>query len=624
MIGTQPPSRRNAFRAMVFCAALVILPLKAQPSRVGGGDTLAMVGNEPVTLQELRERVELMPWEGNIREKDPTKALRYALESLVAEKLLARDAAERDLPDDGRTVRMRSTLERMFVRDEMYLRDVRRNVQVDDEEIEEGLRRYVRKLHLVAFRPVNEERAKALSDVWNACGGDGPEVAAELARHPAKRDTVFVGFGSIDPAMENAAYALKQFGLCSGPVHSSVFGLLVVSVIGEAVDSAAASQPIPDRARAVEQIIRQRKEHVVQGRIIDRLLGGRSMEADSVEFLHVAKRLREIMLSDTVARAGGRGYRYLPDDVYELVTEFGSDLAKPMVRGSFGMISLGEFLDALYYYDFWFPSLRPKSFAVSFFEIVRAMTEARLIADEGYRRGIQNAAEVQNDVRKWANYWRARAVTAAIGDTVHVPEEHLPYVFWRNDRVRVEACLEVNVREVHSRDADTLRSVLQRVAGGLAPLAAAASYSRDADWGRRGESGFLLLGTNPSFLGHALLPDSGKWSEPFPAERGVSSLQLLGLRWRPAPDSLRALLERARERLRLKFKDAAMHRYVAGLATRTGVRIFYDRLTQADVLHMNVFTRRQIGFGGRINAAPVLMPEWEWVGEWERLKKQPL
>jgi len=40
------------------------------------------------------------------------------------------------------------------------------------------------------------------------------------------------------------------------------------------------------------------------------------------------------------------------------------------------------------------------------------------------------------------------------------------------------------------------------------------------------------------------------------------------------------------------------------------------------VNNVNMLTRRIIGFGGRINAAPFLVPQCEWVEEWKKMREQ--
>jgi hypothetical protein len=43
---------------------------------------------------------------------------------------------------------------------------------------------------------------------------------------------------------------------------------------------------------------------------------------------------------------------------------------------------------------------------------------------------------------------------------------------------------------------------------------------------------------------------------------------------------------------------------------------------KVDIKNINMFTLRMIGFGGKMNAAPLLVPQWQWVGEWKRMKRQ--
>jgi hypothetical protein len=40
------------------------------------------------------------------------------------------------------------------------------------------------------------------------------------------------------------------------------------------------------------------------------------------------------------------------------------------------------------------------------------------------------------------------------------------------------------------------------------------------------------------------------------------------------------------------------------------------------VFSHSMFTRRYIGFGGMMNAAPLLEPEWGWVEQYRRSRNQ--
>lgn len=62
---------------------------------------------------------------------------------------------------------------------------------------------------------------------------------------------------------------------------------------------------------------------------------------------------------------------------------------------------------------------------------------------------------------------------------------------------------------------------------------------------------------------------------------------------------------------------------MALLARRTHVRFDYAALRRVDISPANMVTKRLLGFGGGMVAAPPLMPLWEWVDPW-RAERPPL
>jgi hypothetical protein len=87
---------------------------------------------------------------------------------------------------------------------------------------------------------------------------------------------------------------------------------------------------------------------------------------------------------------------------------------------------------------------------------------------------------------------------------------------------------------------------------------------------------------------------------------------------RLAPDSLaaRALLERMRGEATADRRAEREARYVAGLAARSRVEFDYAALSGIDVLPASMVTKRFLGFGGVMLAAPSLPPLWDWVQVW--------
>ncbi len=83
--------------------------------------------------------------------------------------------------------------------------------------------------------------------------------------------------------------------------------------------------------------------------------------------------------------------------------------------------------------------------------------------------------------------------------------------------------------------------------------------------------------------------------------------------------SSRHLAARASERARDQAPEPRAERvarYVATLAERNRIEMNYAALRGVDVSPVNMVTRRRLGFGGGMVAAPSLTPLWDWVPIW--------
>jgi hypothetical protein len=100
---------------------LLLLVSENSAGQLLSRDTLAMVGNDPVTARQFITRYELMPWHGkeNLALVDSTKA--DFVRSLIAEKLLSFEATSLGIGEDSSSKEYTHQLESMLVRDELYL-----------------------------------------------------------------------------------------------------------------------------------------------------------------------------------------------------------------------------------------------------------------------------------------------------------------------------------------------------------------------------------------------------------------------------------------------------------------------------------------------------------------------
>ena len=113
----------------------------------------------------------------------------------------------------------------------------------------------------------------------------------------------------------------------------------------------------------------------------------------------------------------------------------------------------------------------------------------------------------------------------------------------------------------------------------------------------------------------------GDVAGPVRLEEGYSDFRLLGRRLQGDTAGLYRMLEVEARRVEMTHRQALVSHYIAREALSRRVDIFYDRIKDADIENVNMVTRHMIGFGGRMNAAPVLVPQWEWVGEWNKQRR---
>ena len=584
-------------------------------------DTLAVVDNSPITALDLFERVQMMPFEAKMTDRDFESVKRKAVESLVGERLLSLSAPA--LPDSGkwRLETMGAVLRKMFTRDAMYRKEIHNRATVSDREVRQNLSRYGVRRQLLAVTPASVELAKKFAAQWRRRRSLGDSNARIISAAGFQPDTIYITLGSIDTSLEEAAFALKDTLDISSPVQSKLFGILVLTLLRDEPSSDASKKSMSQRERAVRDLLRDRKEQLLSQAFVDPLFHGQRMEADSGLFRRLTRKLWEIMREDTSARSVPGGYRYLPEDAYRLLDEFHSVRDTPVVHGSFGVLRVGEFLESLLHYDFVIPSLKPRKFAAAFFDILRAMTEAEIIAQEGLRRGYQYNSEVQRDLSIWSGYWQSRSAEFNVVDTVTIQPWEASWSMWRYNPAVVETTCFLSVQEILRPDSASALAMAEMLRNGVDMDSLARIHSIRTEWRENGgRSGWFSSKDRWELTGHIMMMNVGETKGPVKLAEGYSVVRLLGRKF--AGDGADSLFRLEGRRVRVAHQQAVLNRHLAEEAIGHNVKIFYDKIPHAEVENVDMFTRRLLGFGGKVNAAPLLIPQWDWVEEWKNMQKK--
>jgi hypothetical protein len=566
-----------------------------------------------------------MPFPGKERPSETDSLKIRALESIVAERLLASEATVRGIGFDSVTQLRLDALERAFVRDELYRKEVAAGVTVSAAEIGAGMKKYAVQLRVVVMRCPSEESARTLSRALQHGNTTIDSLASTgFERGLVSRDTVTMNFGMSDESLEEPAYSLDTVRRVSAPCNSPVLGWVLLVLVDSGPNPASNAQSISDRMIAVRNTLQRRKSQEKGIRYMASVLERRRAEADRAVLGLLGKSLFAIILSDTTAhRIDGR-FMVTPGEVDRLEGMLRGDLSRVLVAMPGGGLTLGAAIQAFRFEPFTSPSLGRRTFAYVLNESVKRIVREEFLAREGYGKNLQVSPAVKHDVASWRDNWLSHMMQAEITGGGDPTEEEEIRGLIEYARL-LSPAYEVNVREIFTDSLPGAARYREMLLAGDDMASLARSVSKRPGWAARGgESGYFHVRSFPDLGVRALLADSGQLVGPVGLPGGYSLFRVLGKRLPGGDngvtvDSLRRAL---RDAIGSERRQKGLDRFIAGLAEKFGVKMHEERLRDVTVFSHSMFTRRYIGFGGMMNAAPLLEPEWGWVEQYRRSRNQ--
>ena len=594
--------------ALFFCICTV-LPgsLRAsQQVEESNQDTVATIGPSIITVKELDDRIGLMPWIGTKRLSQIDSVKREALNSLIAEKLLALRGTELRLTADLSTQAMGRSLERLLARDELYKREVIHKIRLSSSEIASGMSRYARQLRVRVVVASTQSNALIVKRIIEERMRRDTLASEPFGSLVTSEDTVEIRFGKTNQNIEDRAYALRQ-GEVSLPIAMDSYGWVVLELLDEQTNTDYANKSMPERRLTVEKLLKDRKRDVRAIEYFSATLSPKSASVDPEALKLLADSLRAIIVQDSSARFVSGHYHSKPADVDQLRECLGDHLDTVLVRFDKRDLTIGEALEGLRYQAFLFRSLRRNNFLLEVSQMLKKIVEGELLAQEALRRHLQNTPDVRNTLSLWADYWSANRLASSIVDTIRVGADETAALMLENHPDLMKSDF-VNIQEIFS---DTLRKILKLAIrtnhGELLEELAGANTERNAWKAHDGISGFFAIAEHPAIGLAALLADSNATVGPLQTERGYSLFKVLGKKL--SIETIRmldSLVNDSHVKVLVKKQTEALEKFVAELKIKYSVAIRYENLGKLSIRPFPMVTKRLIGFGGAIPAVPPL------------------
>ena len=568
---------------------------------------IARAGDAFISEKEFLERYELLPGFGRQVRSQAQARKMEVLYSIIAEKLLAQDAAARGLDRDSVLALAVRETRKLLARDAMYKREVIAKSPVSPKELSTGIAEALIEL---SVRYIYFEKAE-----------DAAFVRAQMHRFEdfrglridssfhALRDTATLVWGEADPAVESAAYHLKKNEI--SPVVRAGTGYYIITVAAVRRNFAYASLASDVLRDRVLTILRRRKEKARLEEFAPGVLRGKTGYASPVPLN------RLVAAFERVFREGSR------DSIVYLTPERASAIdsicaASPgdtlAVAGS-RVWSTADVITLLTDQGFGVHRTALGSIPLRLNTELEGLVQRELIGEEALRRGLDTTADVRREVEIWRESFLAALDREQIaGETGVTDADVWATMKWRDSSVVVP---QVQLRELQTSTFTQMQSAMDELAHGAPMEDVVKRWSIDpAARGTGGLTPYFPV-TDRSPLGAiSSRLRTGERYGPLNLPGGPVYFEVTGKKEAPLDRDTslaRRFAEARKETLGMKQRRALTLR-LAALAKEKGVDVYEDRLKALTVSPIPMMTFRILGFGGRMLAVPFVTPELDWLG----------
>lgn len=584
-------------------------------------EVLAKIGSDAITVEQFQNRFDFMP-HLNYSNSNIDSIKKEFLYSLVAEKLWALEADELQI-DTIESVKLSlKSLEKLFVKDELYKREVDSKIVVTANEIKTGLTRVTRILNaLIITSPDSEKIWKFYNSFQAGASFDSVLVSLKMPQKPFE-----VKYGSFeDETMEEVLYSLKLNEI-SKPIKSKN-NWFIFQLVSDEQDLSI--DPSKDHAKnIVIKKLRDRKAQKLGRAYLDKLFIGKSINADRRLFDLMSDKLLDILIVRTGKTKSDSliDVQLIEADIKKVLSSLNPvDLNAAFINLDPDPANIKDFLYYTIYQKVFFDSFSSIKFKQSLNRIVKKFIEDELISREGFKNGLDKLPSVKNDLQIWKNYYLSEVLMNSYADSITITDDDMERLI--TEEKDLPGSLQVNIREILTENIDDAEKVLNELNDGKDFESLAKIYNQRA-WTKKsnGEWGFF----NPSKAGEigriAAGLVIGQIYGPIKVNEGYSIFKLIDKKNQSGiqntvldKDSLKFI----KVKLALGKMDNLINEKTVSLARKYKISIDEQLLQKVKTSEINTFTYRFIGFGGKIAAFPITIPMYEWHEQYKQKKEIP-
>lgn len=606
--------RKHLSPLLIACTLLYTLAPHRSNAQNKIDSILARVGSCVITQSEFHARYSLTIFPYKDASRNQVGLRRAFLYSLIAEKLLAEEAKRRNVDQEASYRKSLHAALEMFMRDKLYREVVQKRVTVAEQEIRQRFEERLREVEFQFISRTTEDEIENIARLLKSgISFDTLLDAQRQQNDPQPGDT-----HPVDADLRRSIRNLHS-GEISNPIKTKN-GFYIVRKMPELTNEGKEELFLWQR-KEIERELRSMKEVHAVKKYVTSLWKGKKAIIEKDQFTAIGRTLANHLRAQ---------YETDTSDVLspsiELFDKLRADVGlmgeKKFCSIGTDSITISRLIDQLQGKSIMLKREEMNDFPKLFRSIVNELLDVELVTREAYRRQLHEDSEVKSQLSSWVENGLAQSLAEDVVDQFIASDDSL-WEYYRQYPSLFGAPIEATIFEVTSTS-DALLNHLRSLAIRSGSLESSTAGLADAERARifakkrtiapiesEPDLGNVVLGMRGGEMSRVLL--SGDISMVF---------QLLEKRRRNESTTFNYDSLRAMTNFTSGLKQRLLERMVRELATEEAIQIHEEKLHSLVMKPMQMFTIRYLGFGGRIPAAPSVMPLYEAVLEGMKLKKQ--
>lgn len=597
---------------------IVLLFIVYEISAQTKNEIVAKVGNVSISKEEFKKRFEFSPHPRRDNNFDTTLTKLDFLKTLIAEKLLAKNAVEKDLDKTEEFISAYKHIRNLYLRDALYRKEVKEKIAVPDSEFAKGKRKILKTL---VAKFIFSDDEKEINDIYNELkkGASFDSILATRPESKEQKNAEEITFGKLNEKIEDAVFNLnvgeisKPLELKEGWYIFKVYSFTRKGILDET------------DLKKIERVVTERWENKTYENFYKNFFKKTTINADRKLFDRLYEELKKFIHSNEkyFVKKNGKFTLFQPE-ISKIEKNFSNEeLNSVFVKFKEEPVKFKDFLTNLKIDGFDFLKFDDKHIHSRLNSTVFIFIQNELLAREALKRKYDELPDVAFDLKLWKDNFLSNLNMKQIYKTVDVSDEEAYNFFAKNNRI-VPQPEQIKIAEILTNNLDVVKTIFDELDKGTDFKKLVEKYSiRDSLKQSGGEYDYTPANKEGEIWKAASNMKVGEVFGPIKTDEGYSIIKLLDRK--ESKQEQFETFEQAKDDIKNILRTEKMYKQLedvtAKLAIENKIELNENVLKNIKVNPINMIVYKRFGFGGQYIATPYQPNFSSWYKTYEYLKK---